>query len=281
MFCNGFLTQLQPKTKGFARIRAALQEESTPVDSDAKREAEVVRQVQDSYERRHRVSTAPSSPDFLPSIPGIPIEYSDNFDTAALGFSANAQTAIPDLRRASSNKEFLPYLYNRTQTPPPPLFNRARSSSGLGEDVSMASPDVCTPPSSVFFTLATTYPDKKADVENPVSTSFQQPRMPSPAEVSRKVNKRRRDEDFDIGSIKRRAVSPAMSAQSSPTVGQSSGSNSVNSWGPNKFHRDGSVGSAEDKSGNNGQVTPGSGPKRVGLQGMTDTHDGLMKMSIE
>ena len=28
-------------------------------------------------------------------------------------------------------------------------------------------------------------------------------------------------------------------------------------------------------------MTPTLGPKRVGLQGMTDTSDGLMKMSIE
>lgn len=250
------------------------------MDSDAKREAEVVRQVQGSYDKRRLVNTALSSPDCLSSIPGVPIEDSEASDADVLGVMASAETAVPDLRRASTNKEFLPYLYNRIQTPPPPLFNRAGSSSGLGEDITMASPDVSTPPSSTFFTLATKL-DSKVDCENRGQTSFLPPSMPSPAEVSRKVNKRRRDEDFDIGSIKRRAVSPAMSVQSSPTVGQSSTPNNGNLWGQNKFYRDGSVGSAEDRSGNSGHVTPGSGPQRVGLQGMTDTYDGLMKMSIE
>ena len=38
----------QPKTKGFARIRAALAEETTPIDSEVRREAEVIRQVRES-----------------------------------------------------------------------------------------------------------------------------------------------------------------------------------------------------------------------------------------
>jgi hypothetical protein len=38
----------QPKTKGFARIRAALAEESTPIETEVRREANVIRQVRDS-----------------------------------------------------------------------------------------------------------------------------------------------------------------------------------------------------------------------------------------
>ncbi len=43
----------QPKTKNFARIRAALLEEGSPVDTEVKREAEVVRQVRESETQYH------------------------------------------------------------------------------------------------------------------------------------------------------------------------------------------------------------------------------------
>jgi hypothetical protein len=92
---------------------------------------------------------------------------------------------------------------------------------------------------------------------------------PTAAEITRKVNnKRRRDDDFDPTSFKRRAVSPGMSVHNSPIM-QSPMQRDVTPWGNRPP-------SNEAKVGTNG------GPmKRVGFQGMVDTNDGLMKMSIE
>src|SRR4051812_29887923 len=43
-----YICRQQPKTKGFARIRAALAEETAPVEAEFRREAEVIRQVRES-----------------------------------------------------------------------------------------------------------------------------------------------------------------------------------------------------------------------------------------
>ena len=99
--------------------------------------------------------------------------------------------------------------------------------------------------------------------------------MPTTFEVPRKGNKRMRDDDFDPNYFKRRAVSPGLSVQNSPVLPQSPGW-----WGtppPNKVERVGSNGSTNGSQ--NG--TAGGQPKRVGMQGMNDTNDGLMNMSIE
>jgi hypothetical protein len=103
---------------------------------------------------------------------------------------------------------------------------------------------------------------------------------PTAAEGLKKSNKRRRDDDLDEHSLKRRAVSPGLSVHNSPVISQS------------PVQRDGGQGNTGNRSGghstgersNSGgstNMTPTLGPKRVGLQGMTDTNDGLMKMSIE
>ncbi|KAF1808401.1 hypothetical protein P152DRAFT_452864 [Eremomyces bilateralis CBS 781.70] len=120
---------------------------------------------------------------------------------------------------------------------------------------------------------------------------------PSAADGIRKASKRRRDDEFDGMSLKRRAVSPGLSVQNSPVLSQSPGSGGGGAgplWGTaggsagafGKRSREGSVvpGSGNGNGNGNGNGvmgTPGMGPKRVGLQGMTDTSDGLMKMSIE
>ena len=85
-----------------------------------------------------------------------------------------------------------------------------------------------------------------------------------------------RDDDFDPTYFKRRAVSPGLSLQNSPVLPQSPGW-----WGTppqqNKVER-----VASNGSGSGGQSQNAAGqPKRVGMQGMNDTNDGLMNMSIE
>lgn len=70
---------LLPKTKGFARVRAALTEESQPVDTEIRRESETIRQVRerepsvsadlDPTRHRPQTATAASSPNLLPAVP--------------------------------------------------------------------------------------------------------------------------------------------------------------------------------------------------------------------
>ncbi|KAK6431820.1 hypothetical protein LTR95_012018 [Oleoguttula sp. CCFEE 5521] len=121
--------------------------------------------------------------------------------------------------------------------------------------------------------------------------------------------KRRREDDFDIATIKRRAVSPGMSAQNSPVLTHSPSFRepSVTAlWGlppglPSSSQ--GNAGGKRDSMGATSSAVGGESPvvggsrvgstasngsacvvipgKKLGLQGMVDTNDGIMKMSIE
>ena len=104
--------------------------------------------------------------------------------------------------------------------------------------------------------------------------------------------KRRREDDSDIATIKRRAVSPGLSAQNSPVLQQSPGQKGdgpAEVWGlpPASVSGTGNGnGAARREDGGRGSMggSVGGGVavgKKLGLQGMVDTHDGLMKMSIE
>lgn len=90
-----------------------------------------------------------------------------------------------------------------------------------------------------------------------------------------------RDDDFDPNYFKRRAVSPGLSVSNSPILPQSPGW-----WGtPKRSDRDVSCISATERANSNGNAGSvgggGAGLRRVGFQGMNDTNDGLMNMSIE
>ena len=115
-------------------------------------------------------------------------------------------------------------------------------------------------------------------------SSTPQPLAPlTAAEGLKKSSKRRRDDDLDEYSIKRRAVSPGLSVHNSPVLSQSPANRDL--WGSAKLTKETSNGTAvsgeRSNSGCSIMMTPSLGPKRIGLQGMTDTSDGLMKMSIE
>jgi hypothetical protein len=111
---------------------------------------------------------------------------------------------------------------------------------------------------------------------------------PTAADGIRRVNKRRRDDDLDIASMKRRAVSPGVSVGNSPILSQSP-SQRTDVWGQSvKTARENSNSNAStvgERSNSNGSVsvtqTPLLGPKRVGLQGMNDMQGMTEKMSIE
>lgn len=104
------------------------------------------------------------------------------------------------------------------------------------------------------------------------------------ADITRRVNnKRRRDDDFDPTSFKRRAVSPSMSVQNSPVM-QSPMQRDINPWGTRPSSNSGSSGGEKASTGPGGAGEGGgrvNGTRRIGFQGMVDTNDGLMKMSIE
>lgn len=222
-------------------------------------------------------------------------------------------------------------------TPPPPLFGFPRgSSSGLPlEDVSMDSPSASsngTCANNPFALPAPITTTSSSGNETPqvVGGNNSQgsaaggsvnamhianfPGPPSAAEITRRINsKRRRDDDFDPVSIKRRAVSPGMSVHNSPIM-QSPLQRDMVPWGSRPgsvggdvAHKPSSVSSAPSENGsqaggggssgagggsgggsgnaggNNSQGGPGrSGNKgRVGFQGMIDTNDGITKLSIE
>lgn len=148
-------------------------------------------------------------------------------------------------------------------TPPPPQAYAHGSGSGISEDPILDSASASTV--SLFATNSHT-PDQPS---SPARSSTPQAQIgPTTAEITRKVNnKRRRDDDFDPTSFKRRAVSPGMSVHNSPIM-QSPMQRDVQPWG--------------SRPPSNGDKTaPNGGLKRIGLQGMVDTNDGLMKMSIE
>ncbi|KXJ96795.1 hypothetical protein Micbo1qcDRAFT_3138 [Microdochium bolleyi] len=298
---------LLPKTKGFARIRAALAEESTPVDAELHREAEVIRQVRESdvnlEPRMHAVppldlanlpSTVQSSPDLnaaseslddmpemeMESIPGPVRNLNLRHHPYRMSRGRKPSEALSD---ASS-------VAGMRTTPPHIPWLPREPSSGMSEDMNMDSPS---------------QPNQQDSASQPPQAATPQNGMPpTVAEITRRINnKRRRDDDFDPMSMKRRAVSPGMSTHNSP-VGQSPMQRDGAPWGSRPSSTQGGDKASATPS-ENGASTPastgvgassstaaaaagagsrpvsGAGKGRVGLQGMTDTHDSLMRMSIE
>ena len=149
----------------------------------------------------------------------------------------------------------------RMRTPPPPLSSR-NGSIGASDDMSIdnghSSSFSSTPQQNGFH--KTISQESTSSTPHATNTTI--------FEMPRKGNKRMRDDDFDPSYFKRRAVSPGLSVQNSPVLPQSPGW-----WGTPK---------REERISSNSSAGSGSGTgKRVGLQGMNDTNDGLMNMSIE
>ncbi|OAA51747.1 hypothetical protein NOR_00340 [Metarhizium rileyi] len=281
---------LLPKTKTFARIRAALFEEVAPAEAETRREAEVVKQVRESdVAIEARVSQAPNDPGTTASALSSPNLTNNEFiddpqeddvnmmsDLISGPFSSFKQQVIKN----SKGKLFWDAFSESssmggTRTTPPPSACLPRgSSSGMSEDNGMDSP-------APGF----------ASAQSASQSSNAQ--GPSAAEITRRINnKRRRDEDFDPVSFKRRAVSPGMSAHNSPIL-QSPMQRDPAPWGS----RRGSTGgdragsSAQSETGSVSGGTPANpaagttgrlnSKGRIGFQGMVDTSDGIMRMSIE
>ncbi|XXG95970.1 hypothetical protein Hte_002247 [Hypoxylon texense] len=326
---------LLPKTKGFARIRAALAEESTPVDSEVRREAEVIRQVRESdmdLEPRMppgpspsldipSMSTAQSSPNLTTTQdPLDDIPEDDMMAESGLSSSFKQQAM-----KNSKGKNFWETFSETSSvagsrvTPPPSAFLPRGSSSGISEDVNMDSPSAGSGSLSAYgfgpgVGLANGggggpgSESQKSDTPQPSGSGSMSQGAgggggsgvmpPTAAEITRRINnKRRRDDDFDPHSFKRRAVSPGMNSVHNSPIMQSPLQRDMAPWGSRPGSNHGGDtnsnnnkasatpsenGSAGGNGGGGGRPTPGAASKgRVGFQGMVDTNDGLMRMSIE
>ena len=288
-------SNLLPKTKGFARIRAALMEESDPLHTEARREAEVIKQVQESDEYNTKSE----------SILGVsttaePIETSIEESLSNADFSLNTsqdsetpepQPQEPFSTHAKRHSGGLGFWNNFEHTPPnidryrtpPPLNPRDSTESDANMSITPSHSESTSNNNSNNVhtgSLIRRMHRSRSRSTTPLASAQQNTNNPPTAgDVARKVNnKRRRDDDFDPASFKRRAVSPGMmgSAQSSPVVPQSPTLNSDKAWGrpPPKTNT--------DRSNSNGSTSAnGGGPKRVGLQVMNDANDGFMSMSID
>ncbi|KAI0537394.1 hypothetical protein GGR58DRAFT_471807 [Xylaria digitata] len=309
---------LLPKTKGFARIRAALAEEVTPIDSEVRREAEVIRQV--------RESDMDLEPRIPPGLPALPLETSSiptaqsspKFCTTQEPFdeipdddlmsdSTLSSSFKQQVMKNSKGKNFWDTFsetgsINGTRTtPPPPVILPRGSSSGISEDINMDSPSMSAGSGNTGLfgpgLGGLSHGSDSQKSETPQATASATPSQggsipPTAAEITRRINsKRRREDDFDPHVFKRRAVSPGMSVHNSPIMqsplqrdnmpwGSRPGSNHGGDKASGTPSENGSSGGSNNNAPNAGR--PISGAKgRVGFQGMSDTNDGLMRMSIE
>lgn len=238
-------------------------------------------------------ATALSSPSFDP----VQDPLGDILEDDMMGDSSSTPSTDRGLSSSfkqqamqnSKGKKFWDtFSSDRHHTPPPPGLLPRGSSSGISEDIAMDSPSLSTTSSSLHgagFVFPTgDISDSQPPPSPPQSTTPHAGPLPTAADITRRVNKKRgRDDDFDLASFKRRAVSPSMSVQNSPVM-QSPMQRDINPWGTRPSSNSGSSGGEKASSGTgigidgNGRV---HGTKRIGFQGMVDTNDGLMKMSIE
>jgi hypothetical protein len=238
---------LYPKTRAFGRIKAELLEESTPIEAEFRREAEVIRQVLESDLAPPPSVTTMSSPSLQPiiqSLEGIP-EDSSTLLTLDGGIippnSVNRTTTalFAQMARSNGTKDFWDSLSEKMTPPPAPLSLRNSSS---GEDMIVDSPVVSQSSSAfpAFFPhYANSEPSRSStpqpapsqcnqqNTQTPQQTTPQQQQQqqqppPTVADMLRRTTKRRRDDDLDALSLKRRAVSPGVSVTNSPVLSQQS-----------------------------------------------------------
>jgi hypothetical protein len=245
-------------------------EESAPIDSEAKREAEVIRQVRESE---------PDVPDTSPSLdalssltPPVPGVSAEEGSTKPGPFTLDEPKFSDEAHRNSAGAEFWNTFDERYRTPPPSM--RPLGPSSIEDDIAMD------------ITPSTTLGSGTAEFAKPYDrpgsqSSTPHANFPAMNEINRK---RRREDDFDPNLFKRRAVSPSMSVQSSPVMPNSPAVKDTghNIWGPPPKSNLGSLFPDRPNGDYPARNTSNSGPlKRVGLQGMTEANDGFMNMSIE
>ncbi|KAJ5375847.1 hypothetical protein N7517_007853 [Penicillium concentricum] len=252
---------LLPKTKTFARIRAALMEEGAPVDSDMKREAEVVRQVRDT-----EPEPTPALGEFPSLQPSTSFELTPSEDPAV---KAGMDTASTDTfgKQASRNSggvAFWNSFDGRYRTPPP--ARQEGPSSLADEDMFMDM----TPSTTIGSVTAESFKQRSRS-----STP-----MPRACQVLGR--------SVASGVVTMTSIltfsSVGLFRPSSPVMTHSHNVSDMgpNIWGPPPKPGLGAPFSERLSSEtSNRTITHAGGGKRVGLQGMTEASDGFMNMSID
>ena len=239
-------------------------------------------------------TTTNSSPALKPQ--EDPDDVDDMLTDSGLGISSNPRQQqpkglLPSARLPWDAAETMSTSNSSAYTTPPLPPFRPRGSSAISEDMSMDSPAVAG------FAVPGSNSNGDSQRSDSGGAGVQLgPQPPSAAEITRRINnKRRRDDDLDPIALKRRAVSPSISVHNSPVMqspmqrdaapwGSRPGSNSGETAGGSSAASD--SGSVSGNPGNNGSAAAGAGKfgpakGRVGFQGMVDTSDGMMRMSIE
>lgn len=250
-------------------------EESAPIDSEAKREAEVIRQVRESEpDVPHKSPSLDALSSLTPSVPGV---NSEDGSTKPGPFTLDEPKFSDEAHRNSAGVEFWNTFDERYRTPPPSM--RSLGPSAMSEDdIAMdITPSTTLGSSTAEFAKPSDRPGSSSSTPHASFTAM--------TEINRK---RRREDDFDPNLFKRRAVSPSMSVQSSPVMPNSPAVKDTghNIWGPPPKSNLGSLfperPNGEHPARNTSNTSHSGQPlKRVGLQGMTEANDGFMNMSIE
>lgn len=203
---------LLPKTKNFQRIKAALIEESSPLDVEVKHEAEITRQIREDEELQ-------MSPQMPQENRTMESELANMIDEETESGESGRGVGISFSKQAERHGGFWFGDQMDGISGSPPAYPGQRL--GSDGDIVMHSDSSC--------------------VNSPNTV---------PADM-RRLKRRRMDteERFEPNVFKRRAVSPSLC--NSPKLAQS------------------------PPVGGNG------GGKRLNFQGFSDTHDGLMKMSLQ
>ena len=256
------------------------------MDAEVKREAEVIRQVRENDEDGEISLRPASQPTTTASSPNVlaTAAQTDGLedipeDVAMASETASRRSSSAFSHQASKNSAgigFWNQFDDRRMRTPPPLLVPRGSSSGISDDINMD-----TPMSSMQSATPHQITTSKHPSESLASLKQQMSRL---VYITRKGYKSISEDDFDPHYFKRRAVSPGMSLQNSPVLPQSPQSGWWNqATKPTRESPHAQVLGERVSSGGSSSSTSGplGTPKRIGLQGMTDTHDAIMKMNLD
>ncbi|KAF8418488.1 hypothetical protein EV426DRAFT_707619 [Tirmania nivea] len=238
---------LLPKTKNFQRIKAALQEESTPLDIEVKREAEVTRQLREDDDAKTIKNSILPSPQLLPIEQTLDPEELDEGVNEDEPMGGGSEIGVSRKNSTSSRNGSLgggdTMAFNKRAQ----MFGTFNfdSEMNMGSNGGWSSPP--------------RFPPREREPQRTNSDGDVVMDNGSPVIPVTMKRRRTQEERFEeVNSFKRRAVSPGLCGSPILTGSPASGGS----------------------GGNTGGL--GGGGKRLNFgQGISDTHDGLMKMSLQ